>query len=122
MADSNGLLQITGSLRPATSGPGGSCTHDDVSASNAAATTTARSARADLLLRARVISAVADPLHRGSATRKPLKASANAAAGHFFTSSRGVVRTGGVEPPQPEATGLQPAELAHARRPRETKG
>ena len=29
------------------------------------------------------------------------------------------MRTGGVEPPQPEATGLQPAELADAQRPRE---
>jgi hypothetical protein len=29
------------------------------------------------------------------------------------------VRTGGVEPPQPEATGLQPAELTSAQRPRE---
>src|SRR5215467_470435 len=28
------------------------------------------------------------------------------------------MRTGGVEPPQPEATGLQPAELAGAQRPR----
>ena len=28
------------------------------------------------------------------------------------------VRTGGVEPPQPEATGLQPAELTVAQRPR----
>jgi hypothetical protein len=28
------------------------------------------------------------------------------------------VRTGGVEPPQPEATGLQPAELTRAQRPR----
>ena len=28
------------------------------------------------------------------------------------------VRTGGVEPPQPEATGLQPAELTSAQRPR----
>ena len=27
------------------------------------------------------------------------------------------VRTGGVEPPQPEAAGLQPAELADAQRP-----
>ena len=30
-----------------------------------------------------------------------------------------VMRTGGVEPPQPEASGLQPAELAGAQRPRE---
>jgi hypothetical protein len=30
-----------------------------------------------------------------------------------------VMRTGGVEPPQREATGLQPAELAGAQRPRE---
>src|SRR5689334_16925395 len=29
------------------------------------------------------------------------------------------MRTGGVEPPQREATGLQPAELAGAQRPRE---
>ena len=29
------------------------------------------------------------------------------------------MRTGGVEPPQPEATGLQPAELTFAQRPRE---
>ena len=28
------------------------------------------------------------------------------------------VRTGGVEPPQREATGLQPAELPNAQRPR----
>src|SRR3954447_8987371 len=32
------------------------------------------------------------------------------------------VRTGGVEPPQHEATGLQPAELADAQRPHETRG
>src|SRR5262245_40162917 len=31
------------------------------------------------------------------------------------------MRTGGVEPPQPEATGLQPAELADAQRPREKR-
>ena len=30
------------------------------------------------------------------------------------------VRTGGVEPPQPEAAGLQPVELADAQRPRDT--
>src|SRR5689334_24778304 len=30
-----------------------------------------------------------------------------------------MVRTGGVEPPQRAATGLQPAELADAQRPRE---
>src|SRR5687767_7143888 len=35
----------------------------------------------------------------------------------LFTSFR-AVRTGGVEPPQREAAGLQPAELADARRPR----
>ena len=29
------------------------------------------------------------------------------------------VRTDGVEPPQPEASGLQPVELTHAQRPRE---
>ena len=29
------------------------------------------------------------------------------------------MRTDGVEPPQPEAPGLQPGELAHAQRPRE---
>ena len=29
------------------------------------------------------------------------------------------MRTGGLEPPQPEATGLQPAELADAQRPLE---
>jgi hypothetical protein len=29
------------------------------------------------------------------------------------------VRTDGVEPPQPEAPGLQPGELAHAQRPHE---
>ena len=34
------------------------------------------------------------------------------------TSPRDEVRTGGVEPPQPEAAGLQPAELARAQRPR----
>src|SRR5262245_57468059 len=32
------------------------------------------------------------------------------------------MRTGGVEPPQREATGLQPAELAVAQRPREEGG
>src|SRR5436190_1547920 len=32
------------------------------------------------------------------------------------------VRTGGVEPPQHEATGLQPAELAVARRPHGVRG
>ena len=32
------------------------------------------------------------------------------------------MRTGGVEPAQHEATGLQPAELANAQRPRGTKG
>src|SRR5947207_2018597 len=32
------------------------------------------------------------------------------------------VRTGGVEPPQHEATGLQPAELADAQRPHELRG
>jgi hypothetical protein len=32
------------------------------------------------------------------------------------------VRTGGVEPPQPWATGLQPAELTSAQRPQEKKG
>jgi hypothetical protein len=31
------------------------------------------------------------------------------------------VRTGGVEPPQREATGLQPAELADAQRPHELR-
>ena len=31
------------------------------------------------------------------------------------------VRTGGVEPPQHEATGLQPAELADAQRPHELR-
>ena len=43
--------EITGQLRPATSGPGGSCTHDDLR-TFAGATTPARSARADPLLRA----------------------------------------------------------------------
>ena len=43
--------EITGPLRPATSGPGGSCTHDDLRTFTGA-TTPARSARADLLLRA----------------------------------------------------------------------
>ena len=33
----------------------------------------------------------------------------------------GEVRTGGVEPPQPEATGLQPAELTDAQRPHESR-
>jgi hypothetical protein len=33
-----------------------------------------------------------------------------------------VVRTGGIEPPQREAAGLQPVELTSARRPREREG
>ena len=37
---------------------------------------------------------------------------------YFFLGQR--VRTGGVEPPQREATGLQPAELSGAQRPRES--
>jgi hypothetical protein len=61
MAGSNRLgVQITGPLRPATSGPGGSCTHDVVSASSAGATTPTRSARADLLLRAHASPVVHD--------------------------------------------------------------
>src|SRR5438874_4348741 len=36
-------------------------------------------------------------------------------------AGEGEVRTGGVEPPQHEATGLQPAELTAAQRPRGTR-
>ena len=131
-------------LRPATSGPGGSCTHDVCSASSAGATTPARSARADLLLRAHAGSDVRpDPsyVYRGGSSRsrreRPaggdsatstdpkgrVRSAARAPGGGRLRrpgagAARGhEVRTGGVEPPQPGATRLQRAELAGARRP-----
>jgi hypothetical protein len=50
---------------------------------------------------------------------EPASSSVQARCSAGGASSPGEVRTGGVEPPQPEAAGLQPVELSRAQRPRE---
>src|SRR5262245_41710118 len=51
---------------------------------------------------------------------EPASSSVQARCSAGRASSPGVaMRTGGVEPPQPEAAGLQPVELSRAQRPRD---
>jgi hypothetical protein len=50
---------------------------------------------------------------------EPAPSSVQARRSARRASSPGWMRTGGVEPPQREAAGLQPVELTGAQRPRE---